>query len=1526
MADQRRGTFAFRWSFGSAFAAVAWLVVGGGIPGDGFSRPALAQNVLPSADEEEEDNARNVFLPPDRRTLRKLSTAEKLIDEGRYAEAVRFLGEVLQEPEDFFFRPDGSFLIYRSLKSEAERLIGRLPRKGRELYELQYGAQAREMLSEALESGNTSLLAEVSRRFFHTRGGYQATYLLGLHHFDHGRPLAGAMVLQRLYDEGASVEELEPSLSLTIASCWLHAGMPERARTALTALRRRNPTLRVKVAGREVPLFDNDAEAVDWLRKIIGSRPHPVSEVPGDWLLVGGDAARNAPSDGGAPLLNVRWRAPVTNDPMMESALKQYQNLYEQRGLPTITMLHPLAVGDVLLMRTLRNLTAIDFATGKRLWEVPVGRPAESASGAAAEELQARRVAMAFAAGQRMWGDLTYGALASDGRRVYSIEDLGLESGDAAQAVRRAIGIGLVVRNSLDEMDPPCNRLAARDISTGKLVWELGGPKGSYALRQSASFFLGPPLPLMGRLYVLAESKGEVRLLALDPADGDLFWSQQLSVVERNVSDDLMRRWAGVSPSYADGVLVCPTSTGAVVGIELATRSLLWGYCYEQDQNSRRNRVRIIRGRASPGRWIGSEITIHDGRALVAPQDSDRLYCLDLIDGELLWKVQRDNDLYVACADDVKVVLVGGDAVRALRLEDGKPAWDGRKVALPDGSSPSGRGFLADDHYYLPLSSAEVAAVDLDAGRIERVSKSREGTVPGNLICHRGKIVSQGREGVDAYFQLDVARSEVSQRLNADPVDPWALTLRGEIQLDSGRRGEAVASFRRAYELSAAPRPRILLRETLFDGLREQFAVYRRRREEIERLLDDNLHRATYLRLMASGLRGEDEWAEAFEHYLTLCDLEPNRPPLDEVGEGHLVRRDRWIRAQLAELRKEAEGAAAAAKIDQAVSDRMESALTARSIGPLRRFLDNFGDLPTAEPAKDELIRRLRLEGRRLEAELAAPPADDPPATEKDEYAVDWPSGKVKIDVGQTKNPERMNMRYYYPVEIRGGAGPCLRGLSIKYDYRQRAIVALDGWGEEAWKVSLAEETKNVPHNYSMIHARAVGRLLLVSLGWKVFAIDALTDGDAGKPRLLWAQDLSETNLAAADLSMFGQFPVPLGALPPQLQRHFLNARDQSDLLGAACGNYVCLQRSRDVSAVDPRNGETLWVRRDLPSACDVFGDRQYVFVLTTDGEEAVLLRAGDGARLGERELPRRTVRQRMPDGEIKEAFAPLDSTCLAVLGRKLLLWWPEGNQRELTLIDPLEQRDLWPRREFDADARTCVAYDEAVAVMQPDGRFALFSLPEGRTIADLKLQPEPNLIDIILFKSADRFFLVTNRRPKSGNMPPIHPVPYHHHRSTSPIGEGRLYAFDSQGKPLWPEPAKVEKQILLSDQPAGLPLVVFACQHYERQPNGRGQWKPRVLCINKRDGRIVYEEQFDNHMRVFDVACDAEKKTVTLTMQKKTVTLTYTDDPLPPPPAADADPAKPSSAKNAADALWKSIRNTFAPKAIEAEEEERLR
>ena len=150
--------------------------------------------------------------------------------------------------------------------------------------------------------------------------------------------------------------------------------------------------------------------------------------------------------------------------------------------------------------------------------------------------------------------------------------------------------------------------------------------------------------------------------------------------------------------------------------------------------------------------------------------------------------------------------------------------------------------------------------------------------------------------------------------------------------------------------------------------------------------------------------------------------------------------------------------------------------------------------------------------------------------------------------------------------------------------------------------------------------------------------------------------------------------------------------------------------------------------------------------------EEATLLRAADGELLGTRKVPRLSGRQMLPTGEKKNVFVHLEDFCLAALGRRLLLWWPESDERVLTLVDPLEGRDVWPERKFSAAARAAVAGEEAVGRAGAHGRFVLVGLPDGRTIADVKLEAEPNLLDITCLPASGQYFLITrtasDRRP----------------------------------------------------------------------------------------------------------------------------------------------------------------------------------
>ncbi len=108
--------------------------------------------------------------------------------------------------------------------------------------------------------------------------------------------------------------------------------------------------------------------------------------------------------------------------------------------------------------------------------------------------------------------------------------------------------------------------------------------------------------------------------------------------------------------AYADGVLVCPTNAGVILGVDLLSHSLVWAHSYrdpaqqpisDEMQFPRGGRFRggFIAGGGMPlsqDRWRPSPPIIQNGKVVFTAFDGDggALHCLNLRDGRLLWHVR----------------------------------------------------------------------------------------------------------------------------------------------------------------------------------------------------------------------------------------------------------------------------------------------------------------------------------------------------------------------------------------------------------------------------------------------------------------------------------------------------------------------------------------------------------------------------------------------------------------------------------------------------------------------------------------------------------------------------------------------------------------------------------------------------------------------------------------------------------------------------------------------------------------------
>ena len=952
-------------------------------------------------EEDDQDGRLSPRVAVDRELSRRIETARELFERKNY----RVMLDVLQRgildrraqetggSADYFLDQE----MTRSLRREAQALIGSLPPEGRRLYELQYGVAARQLLDQAADGQQAETLQEVSRRFFHTEAGYRATWLLGSVHLDRGEPQAAARHFERLRALPEAVtRHFEPMLSMQTALAWTRAGVNDRAQTVLAELHRRSTG--VNAAGAPAP-----AKTLAWLKRMTRQHAETAPFAEELWSVFRGNASRNASTAPVSPVWNTRWSYPTIERPVSDNS-RQYaqvaqrlRELQQQRassGELTMPVGHPLVAGDVIIFNTLSNLRAVNRHTGQVLWEeFRLSKPweylVEQGNNEAVPVRNGRQQSpLDLFLGQRTWRNLTTGSLSTDGRLVFCVGALGFVGPWQQQA-------GMPRHKLLPQNT---NRLMAYSL-TGGLRWEVGGPRGDIEVELAGNFFLGPPLPVNGKLYCLTETLGEIRLLVLDAATGSLLWWQSLLLTDESLQQSPARRFSGAGVASAEGIVVCPTAAGAVVAVDLATRELLWGFRYREPETPVDPQNRMLQQMQQALKrnaglyfeedesWQDSTPVIARGRVLLTPADASELYCLRLSDGTLEWSRPRERGLYVAGVRGNHVILVSRTQVEALDLANGgQPVWP-EPIPIPP---PSGRGTRAGRYYSLPLSTAEITTIDLETGRLLARSPSDDGEVAGNLVAVDGMLISQSATQLRGFVPLQTLETQLAARLERNSRDAEALALRGELQLHSGREQQGLATLRHALQLQPGlDRARSVLASALLDGLRTDFPRYRDAARELEQLITEDDQLWTFHRRYAAGLSAAGEHLQAFQELERFAGPAASTAGLRPIGDALALRSDRWFRSQAQQMygkaspaeqneiarriQAEIEEALATATIDPAASrpvnrevpvvaprpgDR-ERGIRQRQAAALRRLLQYYERLPVAEFIQLQLLERL---------------------------------------------------------------------------------------------------------------------------------------------------------------------------------------------------------------------------------------------------------------------------------------------------------------------------------------------------------------------------------------------------------------------------------------------------------------------------------------------------------------------------------------------------------------------------------------
>ncbi len=691
----------------------------------------------------------------DAEAAKQLAEVRQYLAQEQFGKAAALLVRVAQAAGDRVFQPTDQAEVLRSVQAEIESVVSGLNAEGRRRYELEAGALARQKLERCLNDGDIAALDRVQRQYFYTEAGWEAAYLLAVYYRTQGQPWLASRYIERLLQR-TKAEGADNLLPLELAICQLLMERADEARATLRDWKRQWAKDSVTLGGESYALFTADDDPCEWLQRTLRiQRNESLPRVaPRD------DFMRRYLDSTVPGSLSAQQLTSIAN-PSLAASLEQIDR---SPGAGYVRTLQPLAVGRLLIERTMAGLQAVDRETGDLQWFAPAdnglgfllkhGDAGQYAYNAAAIERGLR---------QRLWYDAGWGAVTSNGRLMFALDDSDFDLRPYQPFVTQWDG-SVILDNSGQSRE---NALAAYDVATGKLVWQIGSVFGQRTPELNQGTILGPPLPLGDRLYVVVDYPEETRLAVLDADTGAVRsqWTLEVHGMPGKADTSLLptpskRRTVPLAtPVYVGGLVVCGTPGNRFVASDAAAGATVWSRPIEPPEPPKKNEIipGQFRGPITirPGsqlwgkdvsketdRWVATEVVVCGDRLLLTPVDADRLYCAELTTGRLLWDAPRGDGLYVVAAEPNMALIVGQKSLRAVRVDDGQPAWEQQQTAYLQDAIAAGRGFASGDRYFLPLSSGKIAVYDITDGKLLRHIAHGSSAFLGNLSAADGALFS----------------------------------------------------------------------------------------------------------------------------------------------------------------------------------------------------------------------------------------------------------------------------------------------------------------------------------------------------------------------------------------------------------------------------------------------------------------------------------------------------------------------------------------------------------------------------------------------------------------------------------------------------------------------------------------------------------------------------------------------------------------------------------------------------------------
>ena len=1413
---------------------------------------------------------------------RLLNRAINDLDAGRTNSGLERLQFLLDQPHDSFVRSPSDDSRLTSLRNAVRRVLERSEPGILQAYERRFGHVARSRLDELLRSGHTSRLHEVMRRYFCTDAGFVAGELLARRLVDSGRYREAAVVWERLIYSPAHRARVSDETVFRLAFAWSRSGEPLNERMAeLPVSENLIDAARSRLMEIPLPTDVNPGEHsvdTDWLMSHGNATRNRSIEASTPWLnplwshdFVGADGSATA------------W--------LIEQWNRDRSGAVDPGMLPPAVSNSPVAVGGRLIVRDFEFVNAFDIDSGRPVWRYHCATSlAASARAARLPGVSRRYIPDKLHA---WTGNSVAGLLSSDGARVYAIDSIDFSASSSAVSRRNARFRGAldpgVARRRFGPLDPATilNRLVALPLATthvqdGRVspVWTAGGSfetpqwfkdndsnsdlfvsreefsstddafrrldrnndgviapleaigrrhRDSTSARLAGHSFMGPPLPVGGRLYAVTTSEGRVNVVALLAETGEMLWSQPIGLSWGRLNEDPFRSRTAISLAWSRGVLVCPTNLRTLVGIDTTDGSLLWIAPLDESVRSTAQFGNLVpRTRPLGHAGYAAAPRIDGNQVFYLAPESHYVHCLDLHSGETLWRVNRrpqagsaisDDDYLGAINDDI-VLLVGRESCRGLDRRTGRQRW------VSHFGLPSGHGLQAGENYLLPLSKGRIATIHMTNGREIGFTDATSSNlfveqtdadgvtlppdwVPGNLILAGQYIVSSGSERLDVFGQVSDLLADARSRLKREPESAAAKLLYAKLNLASGQVVVAAAALRSALNTSIDAESRkateALLREILFLQLDDAAADESPILLELERISRTPYERGRFL-LRRAGI----ELEHGRFHRMMRTAAAVRRLNVEELvpvagNSAHRASIDSLLASLFERVAHESDDTTRS-QLELNVELEMTEALLSGDPVRMDRFIRHYPWFSGTARVREDLAELLARQG-------------------------DWHRAELHLLRNAASNNGRISARATARLaELLDECGLHLPAAALlRRSHSRFSGVMLDD--ERSWDDFRAGFARSrMARDAEQLGRRPAYDVSNVSIAESPWFMtekrlaDAFADNSGGQRTLLSVprdlgyalfstssgtkREIAIVDLQSGTLQTRVEFPsrpsVPsvsrkahvghflpvvsgrtlwgLSLLRPDLrkvvwQQEFNPPHKLGDIIRIGpAGPTFCSFQTRDALVVgDPATGRILWQRRDIPLSAGLisnpraglFGDDKALVLLDSDHTGFTVFHTATGE----------AVRRARLD-------VSLQSTRCWKFGRRLAYVSNGPAGREFCIRDPLTGRDEFraPIVELRGRQSSCALDQEHVAAVVDPGRLVIINVPQSRTVTSIPLDDMDwgEVQKVQGFADDQRFYVNLTKRRLTSSRPRFSLL-------TRNLDRGELHVIDRRtGRLLW--------------------------------------------------------------------------------------------------------------------------------------------